>query len=46
MNKKTSVVLNLILAGIVSAISFLGFKKGVEILENKITKKSKQPPKS
>ena len=36
MKKGTKVFLNLILAGIVSTISYLGFKKGVEIVGKKM----------
>jgi len=36
-NKKTTkVVLHLILAGIVSAICYIGFKKGVESINNRM----------
>ncbi len=36
-NKKTTkVVLHFILAGIVSAISYIGFKKGVESINNRM----------
>lgn len=34
--KSTKVVLHLILAGIVSAISYIGFKKGVESINDKM----------
>ncbi len=37
LNKKsTKFILHLILAGIVSVISYVGFKKGVESLNDKI----------
>ena len=36
MKKGTKVFLHLILAGIVSVISYLGFKKGVEVIEKKM----------
>jgi hypothetical protein len=36
MKKGTKVLLNLILAGIVSAISYIGFKKGVEAVGKKM----------
>jgi len=38
--KKTlRISLNIILAGIVSAISFIGFKKGVELVNDKLEDK-------
>ncbi|MCF7794153.1 MAG: hypothetical protein K9N09_04230 [Candidatus Cloacimonetes bacterium] len=46
MKKSTKAVLHLILTGIVSAISYLGFKKGVEVVEKDMQKKSDQPPES
>ena len=36
MKKGTKVLLNLVLAGIVSAISYIGFKKGVEAVGKKM----------
>jgi len=36
MKKSTKAVLHLILAGIVSVISYLGFKKGVESVSDKM----------
>jgi len=39
MKKSTKAVLQLILAGIVSAISYIGFKKGVESVNDKIEEK-------
>ena len=36
MKKGTKVVLNLLLAGIVSLIGYLGFKKGVEAVGKKM----------
>jgi hypothetical protein len=36
MKKGTKIVLNLILTGIVSVISYIGFKKGVEALDEKM----------
>ena len=36
MKKSTKVVLNLILTGIVSIISYIGFKKGVESVSDKM----------
>ncbi len=46
MKKSSRTILNLILAGIVSAISYLGFKKGVEVVEKEMENKSNQPPES
>jgi hypothetical protein len=39
MKKGTKAVLKLILAGIVSAISYIGFKKGVKAVGKKIKEK-------
>ncbi len=36
MKKTTKAVLHLILAGIVSVISYIGFKKGVESINDKM----------
>ena len=36
MKKSTKAVLHFILAGIVSVISYIGFKKGVESVSDKI----------
>ena len=36
MKKSTKAILHLILAGVVSVISYIGFKKGVESVNNKI----------
>lgn len=36
MKKSTKAVLHLILAGIVSVISYVGFKKGVESVNDKL----------
>lgn len=46
MKKGTKTILHLILTGIISAISYLGFKKGVEIVEKYMKKKTNQPPES
>jgi hypothetical protein len=35
-NKTTKFILHLIIAGIVSVISYVGFKKGVESVNNKM----------
>ncbi|MDO9577587.1 MAG: hypothetical protein Q7J16_06850 [Candidatus Cloacimonadales bacterium] len=43
MKKVTKIILNLILAGIVSAISYLGFKKGVETVGKKMDENPPQP---
>lgn len=39
MKKSTKAILHLLLAGIVSAISYVGFKKGVESVNDKMKDK-------
>ena len=44
MKKGTKALFHFILAGIVSAISYIGFKKGVEVLGKKMEKKNPSQP--
>ncbi|HPR17287.1 MAG TPA: hypothetical protein PLD62_03490 [Candidatus Cloacimonadota bacterium] len=42
MKKGTEALLHLILAGVISVIGYLGFKKGMEILQEKMEKKNEK----
>jgi hypothetical protein len=42
MKKISKTILNLIIAGIVSAISYIGFRKGIETIEEKLDKDLKK----
>ncbi|MFC1898169.1 hypothetical protein ACFLYJ_01210 [Candidatus Cloacimonadota bacterium] len=46
MKNPTKIILNLVIGSIVSVISYIGFKKGVEVLEKKMEENPPQPSQS